>query len=214
LKKLSRRTLAAGRKLLIDQRAAEPAEYPPGPWILFEALTPAGLEMIEQAATLGNRQARIASLLGITAKQFENFLGAPDKPTPARLAFEAGDSKAESDLFVALHRRAAASDAESAKFLLRVRGHRESGPANIIEGPKIIFTLPGSFPPTDEGHDAYMRSIGQTEVHDARTTKLIREHMTMKGQSEAEITAYLVSIRRNPTDKDYVPKMIELNPPT
>ena len=170
--------------------------------------------MIEQAATLGNRQARIAALLGITAKQFEKILGAPDKATPARLAFEAGDSRAESDLFVALHRRAQAGDAESAKFLLRVRGHRESGAAINVEGPRIILTLPGSYPPTDEGHAAYMKSIGQTQVHDARTTKLIREHMTMKGQSEAEIAEYLVSIGRNPTDKDYVPKLIEFYPPT
>jgi hypothetical protein len=180
LKKLSRRTLAAGRKLLIDQRAAEPAEYPPGPWILFEALTPAGLEMIEQAATLGNRQARIASLLGITAKQFEIFLGAPDKPTPARLAFEAGDSKAESDLFVALHRRAALGDAESAKFLLRCRGHRESGAPVVVEGPKILISLPGPFPPTAEGEAEYMRSIGQDAVIDSRTPERIREMELIK----------------------------------
>ena len=123
MKILSRRTLAAGRKLLIDQRAAEPAEYPPGP----------------------------------------------------RLAFEAGDSKAESDLFVALHARAALGDAEAAKFLLRIRGHRESGNPIAIEGPKITLILPGSFPATEAGERAHMDSVGQLEVIDSRTPEKIRE---------------------------------------
>jgi hypothetical protein len=214
MKKLSKRETSAARKLLVEQRATvEPtADYPPKPWRLFDKTTEAGLKMIEVAAAEGNRPPRIAALLGLSAKQFGKIMKEANDadPSPERLAFERGDSQNESALFVALNFRATTmNDSESAKFLLRIRGHRESGAAVEIGGPKITFVLPGSY----ETEAAWNLSKGESaeSFTDSRTTKLIREHAKMKNESAAVTDNYLRSIGRNPKD-DFVPLLIDCTP--
>jgi hypothetical protein len=149
---------------------------------------------------------------------FKRLMGVAtaDPVTPLRAAYEAGHSTNESNLLRSLNILANNGNLTAQIVLLKmVHDRRDAGPQVVVEtGPRINFippSLPGSYPPTDEGHRQYMASIGQTQVHDSRASKLIGEHMRMKGKTEDEITDYLVSIGRT-ADREYVPKMIELNP--
>lgn len=179
-------------------------EFPPQPWMVHGKVTDDGLAMIALAAAAGDRKDKVAALLGLTRKQFR-ALDADD--SEIRKAYEAGDAENESKLFRALNYRAVEmNDSNSQMFLLRIRGHRESGAIEINTGEKKYMTLisPGY---GDDALKAFMKSVGQTQIEDTRATPFIIERMRAQGRTDDDIAAYLKDQGR--TDG---PKL--LSPPT
>ena len=182
-------------------------------------ILPAGMDAVRVWATAGATQGACAAELGIGMGSFKRLMGVAtaDPISDLRAAWEAGFSTNESNLLRSLNILANNGNLTAQIVLLKmVHDRRDAGPQVVVEtGPRINFippSLPGSYPATEEGHAQYMASIGQTQVHDSRATKLIREHYAMRGESTEACDAYLISIGRNPVEKDYAPKLIELNP--
>lgn len=183
------------------------------------SVTALGCDAVKAWATCGATQGACAAELGISSRVFSNLMGAPfaDPASPLRLAWEAGFSTNESNLLRSLNILALNGNLTAQIVLLKmVFDRRDAGPQVVVEtGPRINFvppTLPGSYPSTPAGHAQYMQSIGQDKVYDSRSTKLIREHYAIKGETAEACDAYLVEIGRNPNEKDFTPKLIELNP--
>jgi hypothetical protein len=185
------------------------------------SILPAGLDAVQAWAVLGCTQGACAAELGISMGSFKRLMGVAgaDPASPLRLAWESGFSTNESNLLRSLNILALRGNLTAQIVLLKmVHDRRDAGPMVVVEnGPRINFippSLPGSYPSTDEGEREYMKTVGQSAIIDMRTTKLIREHYAMKGESTEACDAYLASIGRNPVDRDYAPKLIEFYPPT
>jgi hypothetical protein len=182
-------------------------------------ITAMGCDAVRAWAVLGCTQGAIASELGISMHFFKRLLGTAgaDPASPLRLAWEAGFSVNESNLIRSLNILALNGNLTAQIVLLKmVHDRRDAGPQVVVEtGARINIVapeMPGSFPSTNEGELAYMKTVGQEAIIDIRSNKTIREHYTLQGKSPEEATKYLISLGRNPNDQDFAPKLIELNP--
>lgn len=158
-------------KKTTDAQALPDVELSNGPFVerhdgAAPTLTANGLAAIEMLAAEGFVQNAIASRIGLSAKQFKTILGAADVDpmTEARAAWESGRSKLESELVRLALASARRGGMIQQLFLLKSQfGHRDQGPATVIEGPRINFTLPASF-----SESAYLRELNMAGPVDTR----------------------------------------------
>jgi hypothetical protein len=213
----SKKTFAASCGLPVAPTKLPPLPRPEGALIertgphAAVSITELGCDAVKAWATCGATQGACAAELGIALRVFSKLMGAPavEPTTPLRLAWEAGYSVNESNLIRSLNILALNGNLTAQIVLLKmVHDRRDAGPMVTIEnGPRINIippSLPGSYTEAD------YEKMG-VPIIESRSNKTIREHYTIQGKSVEDCNAYLLSIGR-PLDKDYEPKLIELNP--
>jgi hypothetical protein len=166
IKTLNKREKSATRKILAAARQA-PTELPAGPyWASNGDLNGRGLLLIERSALRGDTRGKIASLLDISTRKLNALIEKEDSPAAA--AWQRGDGEFESALLRTLNNSALIlHNSESAKFILRTRGFRESGTPTTEIKNAIQFILPGCM--TDAEYYAKLGITGPIDVRDAAT---------------------------------------------
>jgi hypothetical protein len=196
--------MATIKKIAAQVGVALPAlpTLPPPPYIHRAppphgsvTVTPNGCGAVKLWATRGKTFEAIAGELGIAQSTARKLMGAADDepPTDARLAYESGKAAHKSSLIEKLTEKALAGSEIASFFLLKAcHNLRDQGPQTVIDNAaRIQFVLPGSMTQAE-----YYKKLGIDGPIDTRDTKLIREHMSQRGQTETEITDYLKKIGR------------------
>lgn len=96
-------------------RARQP-KLPDGPYIVDDVVTANGLRAVTLLAANGAPQTKVASALGLTARQLKKRLGTVDDDTSLRLAWETGRADLEYEVATILLEQARAGNVVAAIF--------------------------------------------------------------------------------------------------
>jgi hypothetical protein len=180
-------------KKAIATEPTPPLVLPLEPWIIIDGrnitATETGCEAIRLLAGAHKFQETIAAIFHITSRQFKTLLGDGLIATPARLAWESGKAFAKQRLVDIMIERAEKGDMNSGMYITRaVYGLHDKSNAAVTVENKIGFQFLPPDMSSDEmqrnmvaaaaegilllpqpmSDEAYMKSIGQTEVFDSR----------------------------------------------
>jgi hypothetical protein len=207
-KPTNKREQSATRKILAASRTASAAtELPAGPYWANGDLNASGLLLIERASLAGNTRARIASYLGISTKKLNAQIEKED--SPAASAWQRGDGEFESALLRTLNNSALVlHNSESAKFILRTRGFRESGTPTTEIKNAIQFILPGCM-----SSEEYYAKLGITHAIETRTPATRAAQDAAMGRVPALLDAPRIEVDHHPRDTiERVADVIEPTP--